>query len=205
MDLEDLVRRRKMTRSFSDLPVDQSLLRHVLDQARRVPSAGNSQGFDFVVLQGAETSHYWGVSLPAERRETFKWKSLLKAPVIVTIWADPDAYLERYSEEDKVSTGLGKSREAWSTEYWLVDGAFSAMALQYAAINAGLGVLFFGMFDKAPAIARALNVPPGRVPVGTIAIGWPKSSDEGDGKSANRERRPLDAVGQNGILHFGGW
>ena len=175
MDFEDLVRRRKITRSFSDLPVDQSLLRHVLDQARRVPSAGNSQGFDFVVLQGAETSHYWGVSLPVERRETFKWKSLLKAPVIVTIWADPDAYLERYSEEDKVSTGLGKSREAWSTEYWLVDGAFSAMALQYAAINAGLGVLFFGMFDKAQAIARALNVPPGRVPVGTIAIGWPKS------------------------------
>jgi nitroreductase len=194
-----------MTRSFSDLSVDPSLLRHVLDQARRVPSAGNSQGFDFVVLEGAETSDYWGVSLPVERRETFKWKSLLKAPVIVTIWADPDAYLERYSEEDKVSTGLGKSREAWSTEYWLVDGAFSAMALQYAAINAGLGVLFFGMFDKAPAIARALNVPPGRVPVGTVAIGWPESSGEEDGKSVNRERRPLDAVARNGIVHFGGW
>lgn len=205
MDFEELVRRRKMTRSFSDLSVDPSLLRHVLDQARRVPSAGNSQGFDFVVLEGAETSDYWGVSLPVERRETFKWKSLLKAPVIVTIWADPDAYLERYSEEDKVSTGLGKSREAWSTEYWLVDGAFSAMALQYAAINAGLGVLFFGMFDKAPAIARALNVPPGRVPVGTVAIGWPESSGEEDGKSVNRERRPLDAVARNGIVHFGGW
>ena len=205
MDFEDLVRRRKMTRSFSDLSVDPSLLRHVLDQARRVPSAGNSQGFDFVVLEGAETSDYWDVSLPAERRETFKWKSLLEAPVIVTIWADPDAYLERYSEEDKVSTGLGKSREAWSTEYWLVDGAFSAMALQYAAINVGLGVLFFGMFDKAPAIARALNVPPGRVPVGTVAIGWPDSSGEEDGNSVNRERRPLDAVARYGIVHFGGW
>ena len=145
MDFDDLVRRRKMTRSFSDLLIEPSLLRHVLDQARRVPSAGNSQGFDFVVLQGAETSRYWDVSLPAEKRDTFKWKSLLKAPAIVTIWADPDAYLERYSEEDKASTGLGKSREAWSTEYWLVDGAFGAMALQYAAINAGLGVLFLSL------------------------------------------------------------
>ena len=188
-----------MTRNFADRPVDPALVDHVVDSARRVPSAGHTQGFDFVVLEGEQTSAYWDVTLPAERREGFRWTGLLAAPVIVTVWADPGAYVERYGQHDKERTGLGGGVDRWATPYWTVDASFAAMALQYAAIDAGLGVLFFGMFDHAAAVAEALGVPSDRQPIGTIAMGWPADTDEA-GRSASRPRRALDDV-----VHRGRW
>ncbi len=200
MDFADLLRRRHMTRAFSAEPVPDEVLVGVLDAARRVPSAGNTQGFDVVVLEGPDTARYWDVTLPAERREGFRWHSLLAAPVIVTVWADPAAYVSRYGEPDKARTGLGESAESWATPYWIVDASFAAMAMQYAAIDAGLGVLFFGMFDHAADVAAALGVPADREPIGTMAIGWPDRSGDEPGRSRDRPRRPFDD-----IVHRGGW
>ncbi len=201
MEFAELVRRRRMTRAFSADAVDDAVLRRVLDAARRVPSAGNTQGFDFVVLVGAdETSRYWDVTLPVEKRDGFRWTNLLTAPVIVTVWADPSAYVSRYGEPDKARTGLGDSTDRWATPYWTVDASFAAMAMQYAAIDEGLGVLFFGMFDHAAAVAAELGVPADREAIGTLAIGWPVDDGEEPGRSQDRTRRDLDDV-----VHRGGW
>ena len=171
------------------MPTD--VLTEILDLARRVPSAGNTQGFDFVVLTGPEqTQRYWDVTLPTERRAQFAWPGLLVCPVLVTIWANQSAYTDRYAQADKAATGLG-SAAAWTTPYWLVDASFAAMTLQYAALDAGLGVLFFGMFEHAAAVKAALGVPVDRDPVGTVAIGWPDPTAVRPGRSAERERRPL--------------
>ena len=96
-----------MTRSFLADQVPADTLDKVLDSARRVPAAGNTQGFDFVVLEGSETSRYWDVTLPLGRREKFRWQGLLRAPVLVTVWADADAYVRRYSAPAKTGSGLG--------------------------------------------------------------------------------------------------
>ena len=204
MEFSELIHKRKMTRSFLRDPIPESVLDRVLDQARRVPSAGNSQGFNFVVLEGHQTSAYWDVTLPKERRETFRWPNLLDAPVIITVWASPDAYLERYSRSDKQATGLGRGIEMWATPYWLVDSSFAAMVLQLAAINEGLGVLFFGMFDKASKVAEALKVPNECLPVGTVALGWPDPSGEPPGRSATELRRPIEG-GPDAVVHRGSW
>ena len=176
-------------------PVDDVLVARVLDAARRVPSAGNSQGFDFVVLSGAsQTARYWDATLRADRRDSFRWASLVACPVLITVWADPGAYVERYAESDKAHTGLGENPDAWSTPFWTVDASFAAMALQYAAIDEGLGVLFFGMFEHAGAAAAALGVPPSHEPIGVVAVGWPDRSAEassGPAASHRRPRRPL--------------
>ena len=94
--------------------------------------------------------------------------------------------------------------EMWGTPYWLVDSSFAAMVLQLAAINEGLGVLFFGMFDKASKVAKAIGVPAGRLPVGTVALGWPDPSGEQPGRSANEVRRPTEG-GMEAVVHRGGW
>ena len=216
----ELARRRRMTRHFLAEPVDDALLARVLDTARRVPSAGNAQGFDFVVLCGAqETSRYWDATMPADRRESFRWTSLLSCPVLVTVWADPSAYVERYGEPDKAQTGLGSDAGAWPTPYWTVDAAFAAMALQFAAIEAGLGVLFFGMFEHCDAVADALGVPVSHEAIGAIALGWPdRSAQAADGSAASqhRSRRPLfgagpsetaavDAIAARPVVHRGRW
>ena len=193
-----------MTRSFTSEAVDPEIQRRILDQARRVPSAGNSQGFDVLLLEGNETSRYWDITLPEERRENFRWQGLLRAPLMVMIWANPDAYVDRYRQSDKASTGLGEGADAWSTPFWLVDASFMAMTLQLAAINEGLGVLFFGMFDHADALADAFGVPPERVPVGSVALGWPDVSADELGRSANKARRPLEDA-EDKVVHRGTW
>ena len=204
MDFSELIRKRRMTRSFLVDAVPAEKLDRVLDSARRVPSAGNTQGFDFVVLEGFETSVYWDVTLPPERREKFRWQGLLRAPVLVTIWADAGAYLKRYGQEDKAHSGLGNDVGAWATPYWIVDSSFAAMAMQLAAIDEGLGVLFFGMFDHSSELAEALGVPGDRMPIGTIAMGWPDDADKTMGRSASMERRPLDD-GTESVVHRGQW
>lgn len=216
----ELARRRRMTRHFLPDPIDEPLLARVLDSARRVPSAGNAQGFDFVVLCGPEeTARYWDAAMPADRRAGFRWASLLACPVLITVWADPRAYLERYAEPDKAQTGLGHHAGAWATPYWTVDAAFAAMALQFAAIDEGLGVLFFGMFEHGDAVAAALGVPASHDAVGVIAVGWPDRAAEaagGPAASENRPRRPLfgteqvptrdgDSTASRPVAHRGRW
>src|SRR5262245_21940196 len=101
-----------MTRSFAaDRPVDAGTLERLVDLAARAPSAGKTQGWHLVVLEGADTDGFWDVTLPAEERDAFGWPGLLDAPTIALVLADPDAYVSRYAEPDKVASGLGESAD----------------------------------------------------------------------------------------------
>ncbi|MEO1062362.1 MAG: nitroreductase family protein [Actinomycetota bacterium] len=198
MDVEAVVRARRMARSFSDRPVDPDDLRAVLDAARRAPSAGNAQGLDLLVLEGADqTGAYWDVTLPDERRAGFRWQGLLRAPVLVVGWVEPAAWVRRYAEDDKARTGLGTAADAWPVPYWWVDGGMAMAQLQLVAIGRGLGVCFFGLFDHEPAVRQRFGVPDDRRAIGTVAIGHPDGAD-GTGRSARRPRRDLDAVSHRG-------
>lgn len=188
-----------MVRAFEPRAVPAEILDRVLDLARRVPAAGNTQGLDLVVLEGAQTSLYWDASLPLEVRDGFPWPRLLDAPVLIIPIGDPDAYVTRYAEDDKLRTGLGEGVDAWSVPYWFVDTAFAAMVAMLAAVDEGLGALFFGQFDHEPAIKRALGIPADRRPIGTIALGY-AADEQRPSASASRPRRPFDEV-----IHRGGW
>lgn len=200
MEFEEVVRRRRMTRNFRDAPIANELLDSLLQLASKGPSAGNTWGTHFVVLHGAEqTGRYWDLTLPVDRRADFPWPGLLKAPVIVLPCGDADAYVERYSEPDKARTGLGESASAWSIPYWHVDTAMATMTLLHAATNAGLGALFFGVFEHELAVCEALGIPGSVRPIGAVALGWPSGSDRLS-KSARRGRPSLDD-----IVHRGSW
>jgi nitroreductase len=47
---QEVLRRRRMVRKFDQRPLEPALLDQILESARHAPSAGFSQGFDFVVL-----------------------------------------------------------------------------------------------------------------------------------------------------------
>ena len=131
-----------MVRAFESTPIDRALLTQLVDTASRSPSAGKTQGWSLVVLEGASTETFWSATMTAETRSTFRWQHLFAAPVIALSFADPQAYLDRYAESDKEKTGLGASTSAWPTPYWTVDASFATMTLLLAAHDAGLGALF---------------------------------------------------------------
>ncbi|HEX9258616.1 MAG TPA: nitroreductase family protein [Acidimicrobiales bacterium] len=200
MELAELLRRRRMTRAFEPRPVEPEVLDGVLDAVRRAPSAGNAQGYHFVVLEGPETARFWNVTLPADRRQSFRWLQLLDAPVIVLPFADRSAYTRRYGEPDKASTGLSDA-DAWPVPYWTVDTSFATMLLLLAAQDAGLGALFFGVFRHADELVARLGVPDDMELIGAIALGYPVPGEPGEpGRSANRPKRSFDDV-----VHRGGW
>ena len=209
-EFADVVRRRRMTRAFDGRPVPPELLDELVDLASRAPSAGKTQGWHLVVLEGAETARFWDITLPPMRRGAFRWKRLLDAPVIALPLADPRAYTERYSEADKQATGLGAGAEAWPAPYWTVDASMSVMTMLLAAEALGLGALFFGVFRGERELRRALGHPGDdadpRRRRHRLAVA-PATDETGDvtgpggpGRSAgHRRRRPEE------IIHRGGW
>lgn len=197
-ELAAIVRARRMRRRFRPDPVDPAWLDDLLDLARRVPSAGNSQGLDWLVLVGAaQTDRYWNVTL-GERRATFTHQGLLAAPVLVVVLANPGAYLDRYREADKARTGLGADADAWGVPYWFVDAGMAVQTLLLAVEDAGMNACFFGLFDHEPAVLATFGVPEGIRAVGTIALGHRPREDEPPGRSATRPRR-------RDVIHRGGW
>jgi nitroreductase len=193
MDFQDVVRRRRMVRNFDERPVDPEVVDRLLANALRAPSAGFTQGWAFLVLEGPEqTKRFWDASAAddsdgARRR----WPGVLRAPLLVVCLASERAYRERYAEADKARARLG------DVPWWHVDCAFAAMLLLLTAVDAGLGALFFGVADP-DGLRAAFGVPADHTPVGTVAIGHPLPDEPS--ASLGRGRRPLDEV-----VHRGHW
>ena len=206
MQFADCVRSRRMVRSFRNDPVAPELIERIVDLASRAPSAGKTQGWHFLVLQDGETSKFWDTTLPVEKRSSFKWKHLLDAPIIGLVFADSSAYVARYSESDKASTGLGAGESSWPTPYWTVDASFATMTLLLAAHDLGLGALFFAVFSGEVELRKLLSVPQDLQLIGAVAMGWPRTHDHSSdtssakGLSASRTRRTPAQ-----ITHFGKW
>ena len=190
-----------MTRAFTAEPLPDGVLDELVELASRAPSAGKTQGWHVIALEGAETARFWSVTLPAERREAFRWQRLLEAPVILLPFADASAYVDRYAEADKAKTGLGEGPEAWSAPYWTIDASMAVMTLLHAAEDAGLGALFFGVFRGESELRSTLGVPEHLELLGAIALGF-RAADEPHraGSSADRKRR---RPGE--IIHRGTW
>jgi nitroreductase len=200
MEFGDLARSRTMVRSFSAEPVPREALERIIELACTAPSAGNTGGWDVVVLTGADTAAFWDATTTQEwRARSRRWEGLARAPVVVAVFVDPDAYLERYREEDKRASGLGSSTAAWPVPFWFVDGAFALMLMLLAAGDAGLGACILGNFRGEAALRTALAVPNGRRYVGAVAIGRPEGSDPPSASVARGRRQPAD------VVHRGRW
>ena len=190
-----MVDRRRMFRNFQDRPVPRELMDRIVSNATHAPSAGFSQGWEFLLLEGPEqTSAFWNASFP-ERSGDFRWQGIFKAPVVLVPLSHKQAYLDRYAESDKGWTDRDESR--WPTPFWDVDTAFASMLVLLTVVDCGLGALFFGVTKKL-AVTEAFGVPEGYDPIGAIAIGYPAPDEPSP--SLKRGRRPPEEV-----VHRGRW
>jgi nitroreductase len=197
MELAEVVRRRRMVRRFDpDRPVPRESLERVLHAAQRAPSAGFSQGWDFLVLEGRfRTGTFWAATGDGEGEPDAWLRGVSAAPVLVLCLSHPDAYLDRYAEPDKGWTDRDPAR--WPVPYWDVDTGMAAMLMLLTAVDEGLGALFFGVPPKRHAATlQAFGVPPGRRLVGVVALGHELTRTTSP--SLRRGRRPASEV-----VHWG--
>ncbi len=195
MDFQDVVRQRRMVRQFTGQPVPGHSVERLLRNAVRGPSAGFSQGQEFLVLRGAQLARFWEVSgLPAD-------SPARTAPLVIVPFACKDTYLDRYAMPDKGWTDRDEAR--WPVPFWYIDTGMAVLLILQTAVDEGLGALYFGITPEAVQPFRAaFGVPPGYDPIGAIAIGYNGESGRiSPGSSAARLRRRALAD----VVHWGQW
>ncbi|HUS62616.1 MAG TPA: nitroreductase family protein [Acidimicrobiales bacterium] len=199
MELRDVIAKRRMVRSFADEPLEREVVERILAHGQRAPSAGFSQGWAFLVLDGPdEVAQFWDLTFPADRRDAFAYPGLFRAPLIVVPLSHRQAYLDRYAEPDKGWTD--KSEAHWPVPYWHIDTGMAALLMLLTAVDEGLGALFFGIMpDHLAPFRSAFGVPDEYTPIGAIAIGHPDGADA-PSPSLRRGKRPAEEV-----VHRGRW
>jgi nitroreductase len=191
MEFQDVVRKRKMVRSFEDRPIPHEIVERIVANAQRAPSAGFSQGWGFLVLEGQEeTSRYWDL-WPTERRPGWGWPDLFNAPVLILCLSNKRQYLSRYAEPDKGWTDMDEKR--WPVPYWDIDTGMAALLILLSAVDAGLGALFFGPWDQAKTRAT-FDIPDEYTAIGVIALGYAKPKDRPSPSLKRGHRAVADVV-----------
>ena len=117
--------------------------------------------------------------------------------MVVLAFSDPDAYVERYAEPDKVAADGGEVE--WVVPYWHVDASFAVMTLLLGAADRGIGAAFLGNFRGEDELKQALGVPARMRWLGAVLLGRPALPDP-PSTSAARPRRTVDEA-----VHRGGW
>ena len=173
MEFSEVVRNRRMVRRYDpDRPVPDDVIERALRNAIRAPSAGFSQGWDFVVLTSTEERQaYWTAT--ADDDEPDSWLAgMSSAPALVLCLSDVGAYLRRYAEPDKGWTDMDEAR--WPVPYWDVDTGMAALLILLTAVDQGLGGCFFGAPpDAHHAVFEAFGIPHDRTLVGVVSLGYP--------------------------------
>jgi nitroreductase len=175
MDFDEVLRRRRMVRSYDpDRPVPAELVDKIVTHALRAPSAGFSQGWGFLVLsEPADRARYWAsLAEPDEPGEPDDWLVRLSAaPLIIVALSNKSVYLDRYAQPDKGWTDRDESR--WPVPYWDIDTGFAALLMHLTAVNEGLGSCFIGLpVATIPAFKTAFGIPEEYTPIGALTVGY---------------------------------
>ena len=184
-----------MCRDFSTDAVEPAIVDRCIDRARRAASAGHTQGWAWMVLEGPATDIFWSHGEDRDRAG-----GVAAAPVIVLPLVRRSAYLERYREADKAHTGRDRL-EGWPVPYWWVDSGGALALLLLGAVEEGLGALFFALHHPPGPLLGRLGVPAGWEPLGAVALGWPAPGWRERSLGSARRGRPALAE----VIHRGGW
>lgn len=195
MEFADVVRRRRMVRSFTDQAVDAEVVQRILDLARRGPSAGYSQGVEFVVVTDDDTR----AAIAQPHAETLARSGhhnfVAQAPVHIVVCVRPETYRARYREPDKQQAVADWTDERlWSVPYWHTDAGAALMLLLLAAVNEGVAAAFVG--GHPDRLRALLGIPAEVIPIGVALLGHEAADARqfGDVSAAPRRRRPLSEI-----------
>jgi len=184
VDFADVLRARRMVRSYRPDPVPEDVVRRIVKVVHRAPSGGFSQGHRLIVvtdpdIRGKVAELIEPIYLEAGMEP---WVSV--APVLIVVGVREASYHERYQQPDKVAED-GQEIE-WPVPYWWFDSGSLLVMLQMAAANEGLASGFFG--PHADGLEEIVGLPADVGLAGIMTLGY---SDDNDRRvPANLTNRP---------------
>lgn len=201
MELNEVLRRRRMVRHFDGRPVDPATVDRVVAAGLRAPSAGFSQGYAVLLLiEEADRDRFWEVT--AVDQSIASWSpetraGVMRAPVVAVMLSRKRSYLDRYAQPDKGWTDRDESR--WTVPYWHIDTGMVALLMLLKAVDEGLGALFMGMAPAVvPKFRAAFAVPDDHDVVGVVCLGH--EAQDAPRRDLRERRLPVDEV-----VHRGRW
>jgi nitroreductase len=189
MNFRELLRRRRMVRTYGPEPVPREAIERIVRSVRRAPSAGFSQGQRLVVVTDADRRRRLGQIVGEE-----SWVG--NAPVLVVVCVREDDYHDRYRQPDKLALTGGVEIE-WPIPFWHFDAGAAAMLILLAAIDEGYAAGLFGVpVEMLPAFRAELGLPEDVEIACCITIGRAADDDEASALSSRltRRRRAQDEI-----------
>lgn len=190
--------RRDVRAEFSGERIDSDVLQRILDAAHHAPSVGNTQPWDFVVVQSESTLDAFGThvadqraafahSLPPERRKTFdpiKVEGICQSRTGVVVTYDP------------TRGGAHILGRATVNDTGLFSAVLAVQNLWLAATAEGIGVGWVSFYREA-FLADLLGIPDPVRPIAWLCVGPVTELQQVPDleRFGWRDRRPLtDAV-----------
>jgi len=164
--LDQLLGRRRMIRKFRPDPVSDEVVRRIVRTARRAPSAGHTQPWNYVVVREAAIRRRLA-------RAALGQMFVADAPVVIVPCADRARSRSRYGSE--------------GDRYAIIDTAFSSLLLLLAIVEEGLGACFVGAFYE-DQVSKLLQLPEPVRPLAVVPVGVPAE------QPGRLPLRPLDTV-----------
>jgi len=139
---------RRSIRKYKDKPVEDKLLRKLLQAAMAAPTAGNQQDWEFVIIKNRNILNLITKVHPYSQM-------LEQAPAAIAVCAD----LNRESHKG----------------YWVQDCAAATQNILLEAQHLGLGACWLGVYpreERVKGIKEILNLPENVMPLSVIAVGY---------------------------------
>jgi FMN reductase [NAD(P)H] len=197
VEFREILKRRRMVRSYEPEPVPRETLERIVATIHRAPSGGFSQGQRFVVVTDPEQKRAIADVTGEEYYVSEGFAPWISgAAALVVVCAREEDYHERYRQPDKVDETTGAEIE-WPVPYWYVDAGKAAMLVLLAAIDEGLAAGVFGVpAERMKPFRELLGLPADIAVVEVITLGLPGDDRTSDVLSsrATRPRKPLDEL-----------
>lgn len=158
----ETVKNRRSIRKYAGKPVDEELLRRLLEVSERTQTMGNMQLYSVVVTRSEEVKKRLA---PAH----FNQPMVTQAPVILTICADFNRTV-KWAEQRKAQPGYDNFLSFLNAA---TDALLFTQTFCNLAEAEGLGICYLGTTLYMPSqIIDILQLPRLVMPVATLTVGW---------------------------------
>ena len=148
MDFDDVIKKRRSIRKFTDKPVSDELIEKILESARLAPTWANMQGVRIIVVRKPKNVQKIRDAVAQ------KWMKYCHSFIVVTIKP-------------------AKSGQCGDLKYFTVDAAIVMEHIILSAFNEGLGTCWIGHF-KETEVQEALEIPKRSKVIAITPIGYSK-------------------------------
>jgi nitroreductase len=166
MELSEAISKRRSIRNFKNQPLPEGTVEKLIESARKAPSAGNLQPWEFVIVSHPENKTKLFYAATAQTQMTM-------ASVVIVVCVN------QHVAQQYGSRGVNL--------YCILDISAAIENLMLTAASLGLGTCWIGAFHEEE-VAKIVKAPEGLRPVAMVTVGIPNEAPQ------ERPRRPLSEI-----------